>query len=370
MRLAMAPAPQPAAAAGPLVITNVRAHLVREPVSRRSYTVIRLQTKSGLTGWGECAASAAPDVARGREALLGASATAFEVIGRRLASMPALRAGVDMALLDLAGKAAKAPVYQYLGGPTRFKARAMAPLEGASDEDLVQAMKHAYGAGFRAFSAPLPPVPARNQGQAFVLAVRKRLEALRAAGGAEANFVLDGAGLLTPGDAASVSAALEGFHLLWFDEPCRPESHGALRKLAGENVTPIGLGRHVSEPGVFQDLLREDAIDVLRPALGLNGISQVRRMAAIAETYYVAVAPTHDGGPIGTAAALHLAASIPNFFIQQIPFPRAVEDQRMRQQLVNSPVEAVEDGFLRLPTGAGLGVEADEQALDKYGDTL
>ncbi len=369
-RLAVQPALQTATANGPLEIADVRAHVLREPVSRRAFIIVRLQTRSGLAGYGECAASAAADLARARRSILGAPATAFEVIGRRLATTPALRAGVDIALLDLAGKIAKAPTYQFLGGPTRFKARAMAPLEGASDEDLLGSMTRARAVGFRAFSVPLPPVLARNQGQAFVLAVRKRLEALRSAGGPDANFVLDGAGSLTPGDAAGVSSALERFHLLWFDEPCPPGSNAALRKLAGENVTPIGLGRHVSEPGVFQDLLREDAIDVLRPPLDLTGISQLRRVAALAETYYVAVAPSHDGGPIGTAAALHLAASIPNFFIQQVPLPRAEEDRRMRQELADPAVEAVEDGFFRLPTGPGLGIQVNEQALEKYGERV
>lgn len=369
MRLAVAPAVQAGSPNEPLEIADVRAYLVREPVSRRACTVLRLQTKSGVTGYGECAASAAADLPQAGQVILGAPATSFEVIGRRLSATPALRAGVNVALLDLAGKAAKAPIYQFLGGPTRFKARAMAPLEGASDGELLASMSRARAAGFRAFSVPLPPVLARNQGQAFALAVRKRLDTLRAADAA-ANFVLDGAGALTPGDAANVSAALESFHLLWFDEPCQPGSNGTLRKLAAERVTPIGLGRHVSEPGVFQDLLREDAIDVLRPPLALNGISQLRRMAALAETYYVAVAPSHNGGPIATAAALHLAASIPNFFIQQVPFPRADEDRRMRQELAGAAVETVEDGFFRLPTGPGLGIQVNEQALEKYGERV
>ena len=70
-------------------------------------------------------------------------------------------------------------------------------------------------------------------------------------------------------------------------------------------------------------MLREDSVDIVRPDIGLNGISQLRRMAAIAEIYYVAMGPTHDGGPVGSAAALHLAASIPNFFIQQVQIGRA-----------------------------------------------
>jgi galactonate dehydratase len=213
---------------------------------------------------------------------------------------------------------------------------------------------------------PLSPVRARNQGQAFVQAVKRRLEALRAAGGEETDFVLDGASRLTPGDAASLSTALERFHLLWFDEPCALSNLAAVRKLAAENITPLGFGRDIQQAGAFQDLLREDAIDVIRPAIALNGITQIRKMAALAETYYVAVAPYHDGGPIATAAALHLAASLPNFFIQQIPLPEAGQDRRMRAELCSGWTETVREGYAELLTGPGLGVAIDEAALERY----
>jgi len=152
-------------------------------------------------------------------------------------------------------------------------------------------------------------------------------------------------------------------------EAQRKEVVKALKKLASENVTPIGLGRDVRECSVIQDLLREDAVDIIRPDMGRCGISQIRRMAALAETYYVAVGPTHDGGPIGTAAALHLAAALPNFFIQQIPLPEAEADQRMRRELTAAPVEIVKDGFAELPVGPGLGITVNEQALDKYAES-
>jgi galactonate dehydratase len=221
-------------------------------------------------------------------------------------------------------------------------------------------------AGYRAFLVPLPAVKARNQGQEFVAATRQRLEGLRGVSGESLDFVLDGAGSLTPGDASSLSSALERFHLLWFDEPCRISNLGAIRKIASENVTPLGFGRHIQEAGAFQDLLREDAIDVLRPAIGLNPMSQIRGMAVLGEVNYVAVAPYHDGGPIGTIAALHLAASLPNFYIQQIPLPSAEEDRRMRAALTGSTAEVVKDGFAVLPTGPGLGMTVDEKALETY----
>jgi galactonate dehydratase len=270
-----------------------------------------------------------------------------------------------MAMLDLVGKFTKAPVYQVLGGPTRHRVRALASLDGAADDDLVVSLKARHAAGFRAFAVPLPPVVARNQGQAFAEAVSRRFDKLRAAAD-DADFVLDGAASLTPGDAGRVAAAIEHLHLLWFDEPCCLSNLSAVRKITDESATPLGFGRHIEQPGEVQDALREEVVDILRLDLARHGISQIRRMAALAETYYVAVAPCHEGGPIGTAAALHLAASLPNFFIQHIPIPSADVDRRMRAELTGGPVETVRDGFAPLPTAPGLGIAVDEKALDKY----
>ena len=109
---------------------------------------------------------------------------------------------------------------------------------------------------------------------------------------------------------------------------------------------------------------------MVRLNFGQHGISAIRKAAALAETYYVAVAPVHHGGPIASAAAFQLAASIPNFFIQQIPFPAAEADRRMRLELTTAPVEIVNDGFAELPVGPGLGISVNEQALAKYAETV
>jgi galactonate dehydratase len=105
---------------------------------------------------------------------------------------------------------------------------------------------------------------------------------------------------------------------------------------------------------------------VARPDILHFGITGSRRIAALAETYYVAVAPRHEGGPIATAAALHLAASLPNFFIQHIPLPAAAEDRAMRAQIAGGDLERVKDGFASLPNGPGLGVTVNEAVLEKY----
>lgn len=361
--------PQAAMAARPspqVEIASLRDYRLREPISGRTYTVLRLETPGGLVGYGECADVTPRELNTVLDAVRGIPVTQFATVGYQLKNAPAgLMAALNMAMLDAAGRSVNAPVYQVLGGPTRNKCRALAPLEGADDSGLAASVRRAREAGYRAFLVPAPAPAARNQGQAFVLAARKRLDMLRDAAGSGTDFVLDCGGALVPGDAASLATAFERYHLLWLEEPCPQLSLGALKKIAADNVTPLGIGRSIHEPSAFQDLLREEAIDILRPDISLNGISGIRQMAAIAESYYTAVAPYHNGGPVASAAALQLAASLPNFFIQQIPLPQAEQDRKMRVEIAGN-VETIKDGFAVLPPSPGLGITVNEKALETY----
>jgi galactonate dehydratase len=349
---------------GALAIASCKAYAVREPVSGREYAVLRIETAGGIVGWGETRSIAPADLARAATILRGRQATEYGPLHARLADLPHLQAAANMALLDIVGQAAEAPVYQVLGGPTRHKARAIAPLAGADDAALLAALKRAQAAGFRAFLVPAAAPAARNSGQAFTLANRKRLETLRAAG-EQLDFAIDCEAALTPGDAAILSDALERLHPLWLDEPCELTNLAAIRRVAADRVTPLGFGRSVIRASEFQDLLREDLIDVFRPDLAQNGITRIRKFAALAETNYIAVAPYHNGGPIGTAAALHLAASLPNFFAQQLPLPQADADRRFRAELAGAALENVTDGYLALPEGPGLGLKVNATLLGK-----
>ena len=356
-----------------VAITGLEVHTVREPVSRREYVLVMLSTDAGITGIGEAAAR--PDAATAiaalldvKDALRGRDATAVESIRLLLARRPAptpsvVQAAINMALLDITGKLARAPVCEILGGPTRFKARAATSLDAS---DLSGSLQRTKADGFRAALMPLVPPEFRNSGQAFVRSVRDRLEKLRQEAGDGMDFVLDCGGALTPGDAQMLAHALETFHLLWLEEPCPPLNLNAVARLAGESVTPVGFGRGIQVNSRFQDLLRHDAIDLLRPDIATHGITQIRKAAALAETYYTAVAPFHRGGPVATAACLQLAASIPNFFAQEVPFPAAEADRRMRAELITTPLESVREGYFALPKGPGLGVTLNTDALSKY----
>jgi galactonate dehydratase len=256
-----------------------------------------------------------------------------------------------MALLDIAGKVTNAPVYRVMGGPTRAKARAIARLQRSTESDMIAEAKKHTASGVKAFLVPIEPPPARNQGSLFIKSNLDRLNALRA-GVPNVDFAISCSSLLTPSDAASLAAAVEKARPLWFDQPCDITNLDALRKLCDETVVPVAFGRGISNPGTFQDLLRAGLIDLVRPDLLLYGISGVCRIAAMAETYYVAVAPLHDAGPIATAAALQAAASMPNFFALEMP-----EDG------IGSLT--IRDGFFELPKGPGLGIDVDRSKFER-----
>jgi galactonate dehydratase len=325
------------------VIAEIRWFPVREPVSGNRYAVVRVKTGSGLTGWGECAQASEQDARALEKEWIGRPATLYAAVD---GSTP-LAGALDMAMLDILGKACRAPVYRVLGGPTRHKIRAFTDSAAAP--------------GFHAVALEVPRPAARNQGKAYQNQVQALVKAL-----GDRDFVLDAHGRLTPGDAASVAAAIESSHPLWFDEPCSVSNLEVVRKISLETVTPLGFGRGIADPGVFQALLREGLVDVVRPDISVHGISGARRIAVLAEACYVAVAPHHDGGPVATAAALQLAASVPNFFIQHVPRPQDAADREMRAAIVSAGLETARDGFLELPRGPGLGIEVNEAALEKY----
>ncbi len=204
--------------------------------------------------------------------------------------------------------------------------------------------------------------------QAWVDAARKNLEEFKKVAGADAEVVLDGAGALLPGDAAVVARSLEKEHPIWFDEPANVLTTDALSRITDESVLPLGLGRGIHDISVFQNFLRWGCGDVMRPSLAINSAHKVRRIAAIAETHYIAVAPYHDGGALATMMGIHLAASISNAYVQEVPIPASARDRAMRAEVLGGMVERAQGGFAPLINQPGLGVRPDEKALNRYSE--
>src|SRR5271163_3110144 len=139
-----------------LSVASVRGWRLREPSSGRRYTVLRIETRNGLVGYGEGGPATAAEIGSAKTAVVGRRPNETEFIRHRLAEMPAMEAAVNCAFLDLLGKSTKIPVYQFLGGPTRFKVRALARLEGENEDAIAATLLRAREHGFKAFSIALP----------------------------------------------------------------------------------------------------------------------------------------------------------------------------------------------------------------------
>ncbi|MEJ7608889.1 MAG: hypothetical protein WKF37_22105 [Bryobacteraceae bacterium] len=142
-------------------IADMQVYPVREPVSGRAYTIVRLRTKSGLTGWGESGRVSALEIEKARAAVTGKAATAYAITSSGTSLDPAL----NSAMLDITARACSAPMYRLLGGPTRFKARALNSLNRTTDAELAASMKAGLAAGYQAFGVPLPAPTGRNKGR-------------------------------------------------------------------------------------------------------------------------------------------------------------------------------------------------------------
>ena len=280
-------------------------------------SALRISTDDGLVGLGPLGAYTPQEFQETTRKLSGYAATGWAAL-----TVPASLAGsVNCALLDIVGKFTQAPIHHLLGGPTRFKVRVMARLSSLAG------LADAWRQGHRAFSVPIgdPKTIAARLAEA-----RKQHP--------DADFVLDAASSLTAAQAGVIAAELERFHLLWFNDPCPVANLESIRKISDETVTPLGFTNASNA-----EFLKADAIDVVRPSIAHHGIGAARKTAAVAEVYYVAVAPQLTRTSLETMAALHFAASIPNFFIQEIP---------LDSQLT------VLDGYIDLPTTPGIGVAA------------
>ena len=206
-------APQPAST-DRMAVANVQGWRLREPDSGRRYTVLCLETRGGLAGYGEGGPATRAEILEAGAAATGRRPNESEFIRHRLAALPAMEAAVNNAFLDLQGKSTRTPVYQFLGGPTRFKARVLAGLDGPDENALASTLKRAAQQGFKAFTVPIPTRDSMWRMQAYVDGVRARIDRMSSLAGSDLDFVLDAAGTLTPGDAAFLATALEKNHLL------------------------------------------------------------------------------------------------------------------------------------------------------------
>jgi len=341
-------------------ITTLDSYTVHEGPSNRTYTLLKISTAEGVSGWGESVSISPASLARARSLIVGQEESRYDHLTRQFAGDP-ISAALNMALLDLAGKTSNVPVFQLLGGPTRNKVRAITYLENDAALDTLLAQGH------RAFLTPVEVPRTITSRPRAIAAAADRFAALRQKAGDNVDFTADGRSRLPSAEASDLAVALEPFHPLWFDQPCSEANTAILQRISSESVTPLGFGKDMNQIAEIQSLLRDGLVDIVRLPVSKMGITPIRRAAAIAETYYVAVAPFHaSGGPVATAAALHLAACLPNFFIQQIPAVTNTDERKLRDDLAGTAIENVKEGYLSLSMAPGLGLNINESILRRF----
>jgi galactonate dehydratase len=161
-----------------------------------------------------------------------------------------------------------------------------------------------------------------------------------------------------------VARALEEFEPFFFEEPVPPENVAAARKVREAVSVPIATGERVYTKWGFRELLEAQAAEIIQVDVAhCGGLFEARLIAAMAETYYVQLAPHSWYGPVSLAASLHLDACIPNFLIQETPVPH--QEPPQQRDLLTTPLEMV-DGTMAIPTGPGLGITLNEDVLERH----
>ena len=264
--------------------------------------------------------------------------------------------GIDQALWDIKGKALGVPVYELLGGPTRNRVRVYA--HSRTPESMKADMKK----GFTAFkTGPAKRRPARYiETPAEVKYAVEKFAELRAAVGDNVDIGVDFHGAISPAHAKMLIKGMEPYNPMFIEEPCQAQNHDIMAEIARGTHLPIATGERVFTKWGFREVLEKKAATILQPDMcHAGGITEVRLIAGMAEAYYATIAPHNPLGPISLAAGVHLAASIPIFLIQ--------EQVSLGEGYIKNPFQ-VREGYLELPTGPGLGIELDENALaDKIG---
>ncbi len=337
---------------------------------------VRIESDDGAVGWGEASLEGHAEAVDGafealRDRFVGADPFRIEDIwqvGYRSGFyrggpvlMSAL-SGLDQALWDLKGRALNLPVWQMLGGRVRDKIRAYAWIGGDRPNEIAEAAKARAGQGFSAVKMNATPEMDWIGTPRLFDDVLDRVQAAQAAG---VDVGLDFHGRVHRPLAKQLAKVLEPLGLLFIEEPLLSENPEGLRQIAGLTSIPVALGERLYSRWDFKPFFESGAVDIIQPDLShAGGITEVRKIAAMAEAYDIAVAPHCPLGPLALASCLQVAACAPNVAIQEMSLgihynvgADLFSYCGDRKQLTPA------DGYLAIPAGPGLGVDIDEDAV-------
>lgn len=350
-------------------------------------TYVRVYTDEGLTGDGECihGRSAASAIIGEMKALLINENPMdvdrlFEKVRRSYifdgaigGNVISALTGIEIALWDLVGKALNLPVYQLLGGKFRDKIRLYSDCGGnINDLDSCgRKVKEVVAMGFNAIKIDIDDhnnpykldswnwsiTPGELQSMVDKVAV------VREAVGPNIDVAVDMHGRYDTHSAMRVAKALEPYNLLWLEEPVPPENISAMREVKNSTSTPICAGENLFLRYGFRELIEKQAVDIIMPDIPkCCGLSEGRKIANMAEIYYIPMAPHNVCGPLGTIASCHVCSSIPNFLVLEWHWL----GRKHWDELVFGGDSIIKDGYITIPDKPGLGVEINPDAVKKY----
>jgi galactonate dehydratase len=339
--------------------------------------LVKITADNGLVGWGETTLEGKP-----KSAMAAVDELADYLVGkdpRRIEHhwqhiyrsafyrggnvlMSAL-SGIDQALWDLLGKHLGVPIYQLLGGAVRDRVRVYAHwgIHDLSDEGLARAKERLDTlrrlGGYTAFKAGPGGKWRAHEPPAVIDDFVRRAFLMREWVGQEVELAFDFHGKMAPALAIEICHELRGMRPMFVEEPVPQENVDALKLVSDHVPFPIATGERLLSRWEFRQVLEKQAVAFIQPdASHAGGISEVRRIAQMAEVYYIHTMPHCAIGPVALAACVHVDAATPNFLIQESVGPDWLTDV----------VEAswpVADGYLALPTAPGLGIAIDEAAV-------
>jgi galactonate dehydratase len=348
-----------------------------ETIFADRFMFVKVTTDTGLTGIGES----------GTWAHLEASGKAVETFARYLVGQDPLRieyhnqymyrsshfrgaavmgaiSAIDIALWDIAGKHFDVPSYQLLGGRCRDRARVYYHVIYETHEELVEGCSEAKRMGFTAVGH-LSPFVAESFDMTHAGMMRDaadRVGEYREAVGDDVDLCVEIHRELHPAQAIVLGNMIEEYSPMFIEDPVPPDNLDAMARVARWIRVPIATGERLLTIQEFEMLLRRDAAEYIRPDVcTVGGLTGAKKIAAIAEANYVGVIPHNPLSGVSTAACLQLAACAPNFVIQEYP---RYETMPVKD-LVKTSLR-LEKGYLEISDAPGIGVELDEDALERF----
>ena len=275
--------------------------------------------------------------------------------------------GIEQAMWDIKGKYYNCPVYEMLGGKCRDKIRmythikATAIQGGNTVEDMVAIAKDRVSKGYTALKySIIPPIQLIENPEQTMEHIN-RFAAVREAIGNKVDLAIDFHGRVTPANAPRFIELLKPYMPMFVEEPCLPENVDCMVNIARSTTVPIAAGERLFGKYAYRELIEKQAVSVIQPDIcHVGGIFEGRKIAAMAENYYMSVAPHNPLGPISLASCLQLDTCIPNFLVQEHPVTD--DGAELGNGILKTPFE-MKDGYIEISNKPGLGVELDDEAL-------